>query len=94
VDAPLALDTDQAETLAIVVVVALLVLVVVIVKVVSALVGRLVAVVVVAVLIAVVWTQRADIEAAARNCDATFLGIELTPSDPNVKARCQQVTNR
>jgi hypothetical protein len=89
----MALDTDQAKTLGIGIVVALVVAAVLINLVVAKVATRVIVLVVFLALAAVVWTQRAAIQGAAKNCDATFLGIHLTPSDPTLKAHCQQVTN-
>jgi len=91
---PAALDTDQAKTIGIVTIVALLLIGVVLGFVITAIVGRIVVVVVVVALGALVWTQRASIEDHVKKCDAKFLGIHLTPSDPSIKAQCQKLTNR
>jgi hypothetical protein len=90
----MALDTDQAKTLGIGIVVALLVAAVLINLVVAKVITRIIVLVVFVALAAVVWTQRGNIQSAAKNCDATFLGVHLTPSDPTLKAHCEQVTNR
>jgi hypothetical protein len=58
----------------------------------TAIVGRLLTIAVVVGLAIFVWTQRADISSAAKNCDATFLGVHLTPSNPDVKQRCQDLS--
>jgi uncharacterized membrane protein len=89
-----ALDTDQAKTLGIGVVVALVIIGVLINLIVAKIVTRVIVLVVAVALAAVVWTQREHIQSAAKNCDASFLGMHLTPSDPALKAHCEQVTNR
>jgi len=89
----LALDTEQAKTLAVVVVIGLIVLAVLLNAVITAIVGRIVVIVVALVLAGVVWSQRADIESAAKKCDATFLGVHLTPGNDTLKRRCRSVTN-
>jgi hypothetical protein len=90
----LALDTDQAKNLAIGLVVVILVAGVLVNFVVGHIIARVVVLAMAIALAVVVWTQRSDIESAAKNCDASFLGVHLTPSDPTLKAHCQQVTNR
>ncbi len=91
--APQALDTSQAKTLGIGVIVALLVIGAIISALVTAILARIVVLVVVVVLAVVVWTQRADIESAAKKCDAKFFGVHLTPSNADLKKKCQNVTN-
>lgn len=90
----LALNTSQAKTIGIAAVVAVLVIGGLVSLVISAIIGRVITVVVAIALALVVWNQRGKIETAARNCDATFFGVHLTPSDPALKAKCQQLTNR
>jgi flagellar motor component MotA len=87
-----ALDTDQAKTIGIVVIVGLVVIGAVLSLIISAIVGRLLTIVVVVGLAVLVWSQRADISSAAKKCDATFFGVHLTPSNPDVKARCQNLS--
>ena len=89
----LALDTDQAKTLAVVVIIALVVLAVVVNAIITAILGRVVVIVVALVLAAVVWSQRSDIQAAAKKCDASFFGVHLTPSNETLKRHCQRVAN-
>jgi hypothetical protein len=90
----LALDTDQAKNLAIGLVVVILVAGVLVNFAVGHIIARVVVLAMAIALAVVVWTQRSDIESAAKKCDASFLGVHLTPSDPTLKAHCQQVTNR
>lgn len=92
--ASLALATDQAKSLGVGVLIAVVVIGAVIAAVITKIIVRIVTVIVVVVLAVLVWTQRSSVENAARKCDATFFGVHLTPSDPTVKRRCQQVTNR
>jgi len=87
-----ALSTDQAKNLAIVLVVGVIVLGALIGWIVGRLLARLVVIVVAAVLVVVLFTQRGAIQSAARRCEATFFGVHLTPSDPTLKQRCQQLT--
>lgn len=88
-----ALDTDQAKTIGIVAIVAVVALGLLVSVIVTKIITRLVALVLAVVLGFVIWTQRADIESAAKKCDATFFGVHLTPSNPTLKARCQQLGN-
>ncbi|MGI8881715.1 MAG: hypothetical protein ACR2KJ_14665 [Jatrophihabitans sp.] len=90
---PQALDTSQAKTLGIGVIIALLVVGAIISALITAIVARIVVLVVVVALAVVVWTQRADIESAAKKCDATFFGVHLTPSNAELKKKCQEVAN-
>ena len=84
-----ALDTGQAETIGIVVIVAMVLVGIVVSAIITAIVGRLVVLAVVVLLVAFVWTQRASIASAAKKCDATFLGIHLTPGNAELKRHCQ-----
>lgn len=86
-----ALETHQAENLAIGLVVALLLVGLVLSLVIRAIVGKVVSVVIVVALAVFVWTQRAPIENAAKKCDATFLGVHLTPTNQDLKQRCQNL---
>jgi len=88
-----ALGTDQAKTIGIVAIIVLVVAAILVNLIVAKVVSRVIVLVIALVLIGVVWTQRSHIESAAKNCNASFLGIHLTPSDPTLKAHCQQLTN-
>jgi hypothetical protein len=90
--AVVALDTGQGKDLGIGIVIALLVVGVVISLIIGHIVARVIVLVVAIALALVVWSQRQHIESAAKNCDASFLGIQLTPSDPTLKKQCQQLT--
>jgi hypothetical protein len=94
VNTPQAFDTDQAKALGIGIVIAVIVIGLIAALLVRAIVGRIIALVVMVAIAALVWTQRASIEAAAKKCDATFFGIHLTPSDSQLKQKCQELTNR
>jgi uncharacterized membrane protein YfcA len=87
-----ALSTDQAKNLAIILVVGVIVLGLLISYIVGRLLARLVVLVVAAVVVVVLFTQRGAIQSAARRCEATFFGVHLTPSDPGLKQRCQQLS--
>ena len=86
-----AFSTDQAKAVAIVVIIAVVVAGALVSFIVTKLTGRLIVAAVVVAAGIFVWTQRADIESAAKKCDATFLGIHLTPSNKTVKQHCQQL---
>lgn len=88
-----ALDTDRAKTIALVVIVGMIVLGAVLSAIISAIVGRIVVLLIALVLAAVVWSQRADIESAAKKCDATLFGVHLTPSNDTLKRKCQDAAN-
>jgi flagellar motor component MotA len=87
-----ALDTDQAKTIGVVVILVVMIAGFVISAIITAIIGRIVVIVVVALLAGFVWTQRAQISSAAKKCDATFLGINLTPSNPTLKQHCQDIS--
>ena len=87
-----ALETGQAETIGIFVIVGLVLAGVVISAIITAIIGRIVVIVVVLLLAGYVWTQRSDISSAAKNCNASFLGIHLTPSNPTLKRHCQDIS--
>lgn len=87
-----AFSTDQAKAVAIAVILGIVVIGALLSFVVSKLVGRLIVAAVVVGLGIFVWTQRTDIEDAAKNCDAKFLGIHLTPSNQQLKEHCQQLS--
>jgi hypothetical protein len=89
-----AFSTDQAKAVAIGAIIVIVVVGALLSFVVTKLVGRLIVGAVVVGLGIFVWTQRADIESAAKKCDATFFGIHLTPSNATIKQHCQQVANR
>jgi hypothetical protein len=90
----LALDTNSAKTIGIGAIVMIVAVGVLLTFVVTAVVGRLLLVAAVVALGIVVWTQRAAIESSAKKCDAHFFSLHLTPSDPAVKKRCQELANR
>ena len=87
-----ALETGQAETIGIVVIIGLILLGLAISAIITAIIGRVVVIVVVLLLVGYVWTQRSEISSAAKNCDASFLGINLTPSNATLKRHCQDVS--
>ncbi|SDI77625.1 hypothetical protein SAMN05444157_0104 [Frankineae bacterium MT45] len=88
-----ALDTSEAQKLGIGVIVGVILLGLLLSFVVTAVVGRVIILAIVIGAGLFIWHQRDEISAAARKCDATFLGVHLTPSDPQVKAECVKVAN-
>jgi flagellar motor component MotA len=86
-----ALDTDQAKTIGIVVIIAVVLIGAVVSAIITAIIGRIVVIAVVLLLAAFVWTQRSAISSAAKKCDASFLGVHLTPSNPTLKRHCQSI---
>ncbi len=87
-----ALDTDQAKTVGVVVIVAVVLIGFVISAIITAIVSRIIVILVVVLLAGLVWTQRASISSSAKNCDPTFLGIHLTPSNPTIRQHCQDIS--
>jgi hypothetical protein len=89
-----AFSTDQAKAVAIGAIIVVVVIGALLSFVVTKITGRLIVAAVVVGLGIFVWTQRADIEDAAKKCDTpTFFGIHLTPSKA-VAQHCQQIANR
>lgn len=76
---PVALDTNQAQTIGVLAIVGVVVVGLLVSLVVTAVVGRVVLAVVVIGLGALLWTQRQTIEHRINKCDTnvTFLGIDL-----------------
>ncbi|MCU1690109.1 MAG: hypothetical protein JWN61_1902 [Pseudonocardiales bacterium] len=90
---PIALDTDQAKLLGIGIIVAVVVIGFIISALITAIVGRIIVILVVVALAVGVYTQRAQIRDSVNDCDVTFFGIHLTPSDDNVRQACaDQIT--
>ena len=89
----LALDTSQADNLGIGLIVAVLVIGLLLVVLIGKLLVRAIIVVLMVVLAVVAWQQRHQVADAAKKCDATFFGVHVTPHDPAVKRRCQDITN-
>lgn len=88
-----ALDTAQAKNLAVAIIVGLLLVAVILNVIITRLFGRMVILVVALAAAGLVWMQRSAIENASRKCDVTFFGVHLTPADPSVKRRCQDLTS-
>ncbi len=86
-----AFSTDQAKAVAIGAIIVVVVAGALLSFVVTKITGRLIVAAVVVGLGIFVWTQRADIESAAKKCDAKFFGIHLTPSNETIKQHCQQI---
>jgi len=89
----LALDTSQADKVGIGVIVAVLVIGLLLVVLIGKLLVRAIIVVLMVALAVVAWQQRHQVADAAKKCDATFFGVHVTPHDPAVKRRCQDITN-
>lgn len=91
---PIALDTDQAKLLGIGIIVAVLVVGFVVGAIITALVGRVIVAAVVIALAIWAYSERAEIKDSVNDCDVTFFGIHLTPSDPDVEQACADQLNR
>lgn len=91
---PIALDTDQAKLLGIGIIVAVLLIGFIISAVLTAIVGRIIVILIMVALAAVVYTQRAQIKESVNDCDVSFFGVHLTPSDPDVRQACADQLNR
>jgi len=89
-----AFSTDQAKTVGIFVIAVIVVAGVLLTFVFQKLTARLILGVIIVGLGIFVWTQRDSIDSDAKKCDATFVGIHLTPSNATLKKHCQQVANR
>jgi hypothetical protein len=87
----LALDTDQAKTLGIWIIVGVLVVGVISALIIRAIVGKIIALLIVVGLAAYVYVERDNIQSAVKKCDATFFGVHLTPSNPDLKQKCQDI---
>ena len=86
----MALDTGQAETIAVLVIVGIVVVGALISFIITRILWRVAVVVVMVVLASIVYRQRASIESAAKNCTATFFGAHLTPSNQALRKHCQR----
>ena len=91
---PIALDTDQAKLLGIGIIVAVLVIGFIISAIMTAIVGRIIVILVVVALAVVVYSQRAQIRQSVSDCDVTFFGVHLTPSNDDIRAACANQVNR
>ncbi|HEY2044472.1 MAG TPA: hypothetical protein VGH11_17485 [Jatrophihabitans sp.] len=93
-----ALDTSQVKNLSIVAIVAVLVIGVIISWLVTKIVTRIIAIVLAVVLAFALYSQRATVvdklDKAAKNCDVTFFGVHVQPSNSNVKAACNQLAEQ
>ena len=89
----LALDTSQAGNVGIATIIGIVVIGLLLLVFIGKLLVRAIIVVLMVVLAVVAWQQRHQVADAAKKCDATFFGVHVTPHDPAIKARCQQITN-
>ena len=88
-----ALDTTQADRVGIGVIVAVIVIGLLLLVLIGKLLARAIIVILMVALAIVAWQQRHQVADAAKKCDAMFFGVHVTPHDPAVKRRCQQITN-
>jgi hypothetical protein len=90
-----ALDTSQVKNLSLVAIAAVLVIGLLIAWLVTKVVVRLIVLVLVIVIGFALFNQRAKVvdeaNKIAKRCDATFFGIHVQPSDPNIKKACDAV---
>jgi hypothetical protein len=93
-----ALDTSQVKSISIGAIVVVVVIGLIISFVVSKIVAKLVTLVVVIVLAVVLYTQRANVvdklDKTAKNCDVTFFGVHVQPSNDKVKQACAQIATK
>jgi O-antigen ligase len=89
------LQSSQVKNAGIVAIVIIVVIGLVIARLVTKVVTRVVVLVVAVVLAFAVYNQREHVKdaasSAAKNCDVTFFGVHVTPSDPAVKRECQKI---
>jgi uncharacterized protein YqhQ len=87
-----ALDTSQVKNLSLVAIVAVLVIGLLIAWLVTKVVTRVIVLALVVILGFALYNQRAKVvdeaNKIAKRCDATFFGVHVQPSDPNVKKAC------
>ena len=91
---PIALDTDQARLLSLGIIIALLLLGFTISVMVTKIGIRLAILLMVVGLAALVYAQRSQIKESVSDCRVSFFGVELTPSDPDVRQACADQLNR
>jgi len=88
-----ALDTSQVKNLSVVAIVAVVVVGLLIAWLVSKVVTRVIVLALTLVLGFAFYNQRAKVvdeaNKIAERCDATFFGIHVQPSDPNIKKACE-----
>jgi len=89
----LALDTSQAGNVGIATIIAIVVVGLLLLVFIGKLIARAIIVVLMVALAIVAWQQRHQVADAAKKCDATFFGVHVTPHDPAIKRRCQEITN-
>jgi hypothetical protein len=88
-----ALDTSQVKNLSVVAIVAVVVVGLLIAWLVSKVVTRVIVLALTVVLGFAFYNQRAKVvdeaNKIAKRCDATFFGIHVQPTDPNIKKACE-----
>jgi uncharacterized membrane protein YfcA len=93
-----ALDTSQVKTIGIGAIVVIVVLGLIISYLVTKIVTKLLTLVVVVVLGVVLYTQRQNVvdklDKTAKNCNVTFFGVHVDPSNSSVKQACAQISKR
>lgn len=87
-----AFSTDQAKAVGIFAIIVIIVAGVLVSFVFTKLTGRLIVAAIVVGLGIFVWTQRGAIDTDAKKCDATFVGIHLTPSNKALRQHCEELT--
>lgn len=88
------MTTDQARLLGIGIIIGLLVLGLALFMIIKAIVGKIIVAVLALGLALLVWSQRAEIKDATSHCQVSFFGVDLTPSNPDVKKFCEEQLNR
>jgi hypothetical protein len=87
-----ALDTSQVKNVSVVAIVAVVVIGLLISWLVTKVVARVIVLLLTLVLGFALYNQRAKVvdeaNKIAKRCDATFFGIHVQPSDPNIKKAC------
>lgn len=91
---PIALDTDQAKLLGVGIIVAVVIIGIILGAIITALIGRVIIAAVVIGLAVWAYAERAQIHDSIRDCDVTFFGVHLTPSDDDVRQACQDHVDR
>jgi type II secretory pathway pseudopilin PulG len=92
---PMALDTNQAQTISVLAIVAIVVVGLLLSIVLTKIIARILLAAAVIALGLFLWTQRQTIEQRINRCDSnvTFLGIDLTLSS-SAEQRCAQLKTR
>jgi hypothetical protein len=93
-----ALESDQVKSIGLGAIIVIVLVGVILTIVVGRIVAKVIILLVAAVLAIALYYQRDQVVNAidkhAKNCDVTFFGIHVKPSDPSVKKACATVANR